>query len=110
MAEANNYDPDAPESRIRRVLGVIGFLFFFGLAGGALGYLWESGALEMLQRPDPCTPAYRHATRLVTETEYERQTRRGWWIGCGAGVVIGLVGAVTWRMWRLPDPEAEDEL
>ena len=96
-------------------LGWRDYVFGFGflivvcaVIGGALGYMLEAGVGDAIMvQASPRSSALRDywMERLLhgsSEQEYERETRRGWWIGCAVGASVGTVfaGAVILLLKR----------
>jgi len=87
------------EPRWKRCAGVAGIIVFYGLGYGALGYLSQTGFLDIVASARSNDPVYQdqcyaRASTPVSAAEYSRNTRRGWWIGCAVGMLLGVGAAV----------------
>ena len=73
-------------------------IVLISLCGGGLGYLSQSGFLDLLAIATPegsnRESATEHALQPIREAEYQRKILRGWWWGCAGGAVMGLVMVV----------------
>ncbi|MAE60876.1 MAG: hypothetical protein CMJ49_05895 [Planctomycetaceae bacterium] len=83
---------DEPEAPWRTILGAVCIVVFCAALCGAFGYLTQTGFFEAASG-DPTLQ--RSVSEPITKQQYQKQTRRGWWIGCAVGGTLGA-GYVLW--------------
>lgn len=63
--------------------------------GGFLGYLSQSGIADVFDvttsKPGARDRALNAALQPTTEEDYRRKIEQGWWYGCYAGAILGLM-------------------
>ena len=83
------------ETFSQKAISYAAILLLYAVAGGVLGYLGQTGALDLyhaLREDDPVMRRqyYERAEEPMSLETYRRRTRLGWWIGCGAGAGLGI--------------------
>ena len=77
------------------ILGYGGLILFCTIIGGGLGYISQTGLLDIIYAESSNSRAiqqlsYDRASKPISTNEYTFRTRMGWWIGCGVGAVLGI--------------------
>jgi|GEM_PF-6971264 len=72
------------------MLGFVAGLILFAFLGGCAGVFYQTGFWDMVQKSastsGPARLRYsKKVTKPVTQEEYKRCTRLGWYIGAGVG-------------------------
>ena len=83
--------------KLNNLLAYSIIVFLATLGGGALGYLSQTGLLDLYKAETSDTYLQRRyyldrASTPITQEKYRRHTSYGWWIGC-------FIGAVTGAQW-----------
>jgi hypothetical protein len=72
------------------------------VGGGALGYLTQTGLIDVVRMEASDTHEGRRfhqgqASEVVTREEYRHRTSVGWWMGCLVGAGAGVYGVRVLR-------------